>query len=414
MAIVLIIGSGAREHALAQTFAQSDQVKQIYVAPGNPGMKDAKIKLVDIATSDQTALATFAKHHVIDLTVVGAEGPLVDGIVDTFQAQGLTIFGPNKAAAQLEGSKTFMKRLVLDHQIPTARALTVDTVTKAQAAVKALGWPIVIKQDGLAAGKGVRILEDAVSSERVIQAIYQADPTARLVIEEYLEGREFSIFSLVGKRQVIHTPVAQDHKRRFEGGQGPNTGGMGAYSPVPFASPELVEEAINQLVTPLLDAMAAAGCPYQGILYTGVMLTTEGPRVIEYNVRFGDPEAQVVLPQLRSDLYILIQDLLAGRPVTPRWQTEQTYIGVVLVNPDYPTATTRVYMVPDFSAKLRVNYGGVMTNAGQLVSQRGRVVTVITAATKLVEAQAKIYRLLAEQPTDLAYRRDIGQQGLAE
>lgn len=413
MATVLIVGSGSREHALAETFARSPQVEHVYVAPGNPGMVADKIHPVAIETNNQAALVAFAKEKAISLTLVGSEAPLVAGLVDAFEDQGLAIFGPRKAAARLEGSKAFMKKLVLEEHIPTAQAVTVHDEAAAQQAVSSLGWPVVVKQDGLAAGKGVTILDDEVSSQTFLHRLYQVDAQTSLVIEEYLEGHEFSLFSLVGKEQVIHTPVAQDHKRRFDGDQGPNTGGMGAYSPVPFVQQAMVQEAVDQLVTPLLAAMKAAGCPYQGVLYTGVMLTAGGPKVIEYNVRFGDPEAQVVLPQLKSDFYELIQGLLQGKQVQPEWQKDQTYLGVVLVNPTYPKPADQMFVLSDLAATgLRVNYGGVALKAGQLVSQGGRVATLVAGARNLAQAQAEVYRALTDQVLPLAYRHDIGQQGL--
>lgn len=410
MAKVLIIGSGAREHTIAQTFHRSPQVEEVFVAPGNLGMNETGISTVAIPTNDFPALIKFAKAHRIDLTFVGNEAPLVDGIVDAFEAAGLAIFGPNRQAAKLEGSKAFMKKLLADAKIPTAQAKTVTNLEDAEAVADELGYPIVVKTDALAAGKGVSIHQTKAAADEFLTNLYQQQPDAKLVMEEYLAGFEFSIFSLVGKKQVVHTPIAHDYKRRFENDRGPNTGGMGSYSPVASVSKQNLDLAINQLVTPTLAAMKKQGTPFYGVLYTGVMLTKSGPKVIEFNVRFGDPETQVVLPQLQSDFYTLIKGLLDGEPVQPKWQATDTYLGVVLVNPNYPAANHQIYPVPNFEGQILVNYASIKEVKGdQFVSDGGRILTTVAHARTLDLARQAIYSILDQTKMSLAYRKDIGK-----
>lgn len=413
MAKVLVIGSGAREHALAVTFQKSAQVTDVFVAPGNAGMQTDGIHTVAIDVLDIAGLTDFAREHQIDLTFVGSEAPLIAGVVDAFMAAGLTIFGPTQAAAQLEGSKTFAKDLLLANQIPTAQARAVDNHAAALAAVEAFGAPIVIKQDGLAAGKGVTIHQTLTAATAALAETYAADEHAKLVIEEFLQGVEFSIFSLVGPNGVVHAPVAQDHKRLLDGDKGPNTGGMGAYSPVRWLAEADIQAAIDQLVTPMLTAMTANNTPYTGVLYTGVMLTAAGPKVIEYNVRFGDPETQVVLPQLESDLYEVVLALLAGQTPAVQWQQDDVYLGVVLATPGYPGPLGERQVVPALQTNaLTTFYAGVQANDAKMMSNGGRVATVVAHAKTAHDAQAAVYQAIAATQTALIYRRDIGYQAV--
>ncbi|GAO99484.1 phosphoribosylamine--glycine ligase [Fructobacillus ficulneus] len=411
MAKVLVIGSGAREHALAQTFLKSPQVDQVLVAPGNDGMTDTDLVRLPIAATDIPALLAAAADQGVDLTFVGNEDPLIDGIVDAFQAAGLTIFGPSAAAAQLEGSKTFAKEILTSHGIPTAQAVTVTSQAEAQAALANFDWPTVFKLDGLALGKGVTIIEDQSAADEYLQSLYHQNPSAKLVIEEYLNGVEFSIFSLVGHDgQVVHVPFAQDHKRRYDHDRGPNTGGMGAYSPLAWLQPAEGQRAIAELVDPLLAAMSDRGTPFVGVLYTGVMLTAAGPKVIEFNVRFGDPEAQVVLPQLESDFYQVLVDLLAGQHPVAKWQTDAVYLGVVLAAPGYPQAPEKGGQVPA-AADLQpawVNYAGVKATETGLIANGGRVATVVGTGRDTQTAQETLYKILNQHHGDLVYRHDIG------
>ena len=415
MAKVMVIRSGAREHALAETFLRSTEVEEVIVVPGNAGMQSAGIRTVDHDMLDVTGLRHLAEQEAIDLTFVGSEAPLIAGVVDVFQTAGLKIFGPTQQAAQLEGSKQFAKDVMAEAGVPTATSVMVTDESSALQALKNFALPLVIKQDGLAAGKGVVICRDREDAETMIQLAYERQVDAPLVIESYMAGVEFSIFSLVGPNGVIHAPIAQDHKRRFDNDQGLNTGGMGAYSPVRWVSDEIVQEAIQTLVLPTLATMAACEMPFTGVLYTGVMLTDAGPKVVEYNVRFGDPEAQVVFPQLQSDFYELISTLLAGEQPKAIWQQDDVYVGVVLVNPSYSATTTEHIDLPSFSiADINTFYAGVTRNDDKLISNGGRIATVVGHAATASQAQEMVYDAIDATQTTLAYRDDIGCQAVRE
>ena len=411
MSKVLIVGSGAREHALAQTFLRSPQVDEVIVAPGNDGMAKSGITCQDIAVTELTALRDFARSQQIDLTFVGSEEPLTLGIVDVFETSGLTIFGPSKKAAQLEGSKSFTKNILKKYHIPTANAQTVTSRSAAQASLELFDFPVVFKLDGLALGKGVTIINNRNDGEIYLDELYQQQSDAKLVIEEYLDGVEFSVFTLVGRNgQMTHAPLAQDHKRRFDGDKGPNTGGMGAYSPVTWISDDIRRQTINMLVEPTVKAMLSEKIPFSGVLYTGVMLTTQGPKVIEFNVRFGDPEAQVVLPQYTGDFYDLIMQLLQGNQPTTKWQEEDIYLGVVLASPGYPEAPQKGLRVPEIPYP--VNYAGVSLQNGQLVTKGGRVLTVVHHQKTIAVAQKQLYEVLDIIDMALEFRHDIGYQAV--
>lgn len=411
MSKVLIVGSGAREHVLAQTFLRSPQVDEVIVAPGNDGMAKSGITCQDIAVTELTALRDFARSQQIDLTFVGSEEPLTLGIVDVFEASGLTIFGPSKKAAQLEGSKSFTKNILKKYHIPTANAQTVTSRSVAQASLELFDFPVVFKLDGLALGKGVTIINNRNDGEIYLDELYQQQSDAKLVIEEYLDGVEFSVFTLVGRNgQMTHAPLAQDHKRRFDGDKGPNTGGMGAYSPVTWISDDIRRQTINMLVEPTVKAMLSEKIPFSGVLYTGVMLTTQGPKVIEFNVRFGDPEAQVVLPQYTGDFYDLIMQLLQGNQPTTKWQEEDIYLGVVLASPGYPEAPQNGLRVPEIPYP--VNYAGVSLQNGQLVTKGGRVLTVVHHQKTIAVAQKQLYEVLDKIDMALEFRHDIGYQAV--
>jgi len=411
MSKVLIVGSGAREHALAQTFLRSPQVDEVIVAPGNDGMAKSGITCQDIAVTELTALRDFARSQQIDLTFVGSEEPLTLGIVDVFEASGLAIFGPSKKAAQLEGSKSFTKNILKKYHIPTANAQTVTSRSAAQASLELFDFPVVFKLDGLALGKGVTIINNRNDGEIYLDELYQQQSDAKLVIEDYLDGVEFSVFTLVGRNgQMTHAPLAQDHKRRFDGDKGPNTGGMGAYSPVTWISDDIRRQTINMLVEPTVKAMLSEKIPFSGVLYTGVMLTTQGPKVIEFNVRFGDPEAQVVLPQYTGDFYDLIMQLLQGNQPTTKWQEEDIYLGVVLASPGYPEAPQNGLRVPEIPYP--VNYAGVSLQNGQLVTKGGRVLTVVHHQKTIAVAQKQLYEVLDKIDMALEFRHDIGYQAV--
>ncbi|MDI4584931.1 phosphoribosylamine--glycine ligase [Oenococcus sp. UCMA 14587] len=414
MAKVLIIGAGAREHILAKTFLKSPQVDRVFVAPGNEGMIEEQIKIVPINVDDLKGLVDFAKKETIDLTFVGSEEPLVLGIVDEFEKAGLKIFGPNKAAAQLEGSKSFAKLILKEAKVPTAAFSIVQSLSEARRALVKHDFPVVFKLDGLAAGKGVSIISSCQQAEDYIVDLYKNNSNTKLLIEEFMQGPEFSLFSLVGKNNtVVHTPIAQDHKRRFDGDKGPNTGGMGAYSPVAQISSVVVEKVIKSIIEPTLEVMQDKGNPFIGVLYTGLMLTKNGPKVVEFNVRFGDPEAQVVLPQLNGDFYQMIIDLLNGRRPLTEWQKKVIYLAVVIAAPGYPNDVKKGFSTPtlsDIPLDLQIDYAAVKKDGHNLISDGGRVATIVGHAKKIQLAQKNIYSYLDRSKLQLAYRHDIAYQ----
>ncbi|KGH99820.1 phosphoribosylamine--glycine ligase [Oenococcus oeni] len=414
MAKALIIGAGAREHILAKTFLKSPQVDQVFVTPGNEGMIEERIKIVPINIDDLKGMVDFAKKENIDLTFVGSEEPLVLGIVDEFKKAGLKIFGPNKTAAQLEGSKSFAKSILKEANVPTAAFSIVRSLSEARRALVKHDFPVVFKLDGLAAGKGVSIISSCQQAEDYIVNLYKNNPNTKLLIEEFMQGPEFSLFSLVGKNNtVVHTPIAQDHKRRFDGDKGPNTGGMGAYSPVAQISSAIIEKVIKSIVEPVLKVMQDKGNPFIGVLYTGLMLTKSGPKVVEFNVRFGDPEAQVILPQLKGDFYQMIIDLMDGRKPLIEWQKKEIYLAVVIAAPGYPDNVEKGFSAPlldDLPSDLQIDYAAVKKDGHNLISSGGRVATIVGHAKKVQLAQKDVYSYLNRSNLQLAYRHDIANQ----
>ncbi|GGG32507.1 phosphoribosylamine--glycine ligase [Lysinibacillus alkalisoli] len=411
---VLVIGGGGREHAIAKQFAQAPSVNQVFVAPGNDGMaQDAT--LVNIAASDFITLIQFAKEHAIDLTFVGPEQPLTEGIVDAFEEAGLRIFGPNKKAAQLEGSKSFAKDIMKKYHIPTAAYETFTEVAQAVAYIKQQGAPIVIKADGLAAGKGVIV---AMTEEEAIAAVEDmignqrfGDSSSRVVIEEFLDGEEFSFMSFVHKGQIYPMVIAQDHKRAYDGDTGPNTGGMGAYSPVPQISQAVIDEAYRTVVEPTVQAMEDENTSFTGILYAGLILTKQGPKVIEFNARFGDPETQVVLPRMTSDFGAFMMALMNEEPFDLTW-SEEAMLGVVIASEGYPNTVENGKVLPDLtslSQEYAVYHAGTKQVNGQFVGNGGRVLLVAAKAKDLKTAQEKVYQGIAQHTWDnFFYRKDIG------
>ncbi len=323
---ILVIGSGGREHAIAQKLLQSSKVATVFCARGNAGMKRDGIQLVDIAEDDHSGLIKFAKENAVDWTFIGPELPLLNGIVDDFRMAGLLAFGPLKAAALIEGSKDFAKELMNKYKIPTADHQTFFDFEEAKAYVLEKGTPIVIKADGLAAGKGVVVAQDIDTALTALRDMLTQNKFgssgAKVVIEEFLSGEEFSLLAFVRDQEVYPMVIAQDHKRAYEGDLGPNTGGMGAYAPVPQIPDKMVVEAIESIVKPTVRGLAAEGRAFTGILYTGLIVTEDGPKVIEFNARFGDPETQVVLQRLESDFAQIIDDLLKGRQPIVEWKKE--------------------------------------------------------------------------------------------
>jgi phosphoribosylamine---glycine ligase len=336
---VLIIGGGARESALALKFKQSPQVDHVYVAPGNPAMTLLGVDPINIDDNDFTKLIDFAETHQIDLTFVGPEVPLAAGIVDAFQAADQPIFGVTKKVAQLEASKTFAKDFMARHQLPTAASKTVHNAIDAHAEAATMGLPLVLKKDGLAAGKGVVIAQDGETLDETIEKMYADHPDATVLLEQYLAGEEASVMALFNGEKRVVLPLSQDHKRRFANDRGPNTGGMGAISPLPQFNDDQVTAA-HQLVDATLKGMQADGLDGQGVMYIGLIFTPDGPKILEYNMRFGDPETQVLLPQITNDFYQLISDLLANRQPSLTL-SDKAYACFVAVNPAYPSSSRR-------------------------------------------------------------------------
>ena len=409
---VLVIGSGGREHAIAKQFNEAPSVEKVFVAPGNDGMKnDAEVVAIDAL--DFAALVAFAKENEIALTFVGPEQPLAAGIVDYFQAQGLTIFGPSKAAAQIEGSKSYAKEIMNKYNIPTAAHETFTEAAPAIAYIKEQGAPIVIKADGLAAGKGVIV---AMTEEEAIEAVEDmignqrfGDSSSRVVIEEFLDGEEFSFMSFVHKGQIYPMVIAQDHKRAYDGDKGPNTGGMGAYSPVPQIPQDVISDAYIKIVEPTVKAMEEEGVSFTGILYAGLILTNKGPKVIEFNARFGDPETQVVLPRMASDFGLFMKALMEEKYFDLQWHDE-AMLGVVVAAEGYPGDVEKGNRLPELSdIELPVYHAGTKQVDGQFVGNGGRVLLVAAKANDLKAAQEKVYAELAKKEWDkFFFRNDIG------
>lgn len=416
---ILVIGSGGREHVLTQKFVQSPMVTKVFCAKGNPGMNQRGIQTVAIEEDDHQALIAFAKEQQVDWTFVGPEVPLLNGIVDDFLAAGLRIFGPTKAAAFIEGSKDFAKQLMNRYQIPTAAHQTFTSFEAAKTYIETKEMPIVIKADGLAAGKGVVVATTQVQALEALADMLKHNKFgksgARVVVEEFLEGEEFSLMAFVRGTEVYPMVIAQDHKRAFDGDRGPNTGGMGAYSPVPQIAETMIDQAIEKILKPAALGMQKEGRSFTGILYAGLIATAEGPKVIEFNARFGDPETQVVLQRLTSDLATIIDDLLHERTPIIQWNPTGVSLGVVVAAEGYPGTYETGHVLPNFDEEEQVNvyYAGVKKQKEQLVSEGGRVYLIEASADTLEEAQRQIYTLLAQsKTTGTFYRNDIGDKAI--
>lgn len=406
---VLVVGKGGREHALARAASLSPQCETLYMAPGNPGM--AKLgTCVPVADNDIEGLVQFAKDHAIDLTIVGPEATLALGIADAFKAEGLTVFGPSQAATQVESSKDFAKEIMKKYDIPTAAYATFDNFDDAWRYVQEQGAPIVVKEDGLKAGKGVTVamrLEDAREALEIAFAI----PDNKVVIEQYLEGFEYSLIALVHNDLVVPLEIAQDHKRAYDNDEGPNTGGMGAYTGLPFIDRSDIDYAMEHIMRPVAEALDEEGTPFCGVLYGGLIKTADGIKVIEFNARFGDPETEVVLPLLESDLCRLMCDVADGKAVEARWSDMAT-IGVVLASKGYPGSYEKGCAI-DLPADLdaTVYHMGTKLDAGRLVTAGGRVMIVVCAAATLAEARDKVRRQVERIGCDnLFHRNDIADK----
>ena len=416
---LLVVGSGGREHAIAKKLLESKDVEQVFVAPGNDGMTLDGLDLINIGISEHSKLIDFAKANDIAWTFIGPDDALAAGIVDDFNAAGLKAFGPTKVAAELEWSKDFAKEIMVKYDVPTAAYGTFSDFEEAKAYIEEKGAPIVVKADGLALGKGVVVAETV---EQAVEAAHEmlldnkfGDSGARVVIEEFLDGEEFSLFAFVNGDKLYIMPTAQDHKRAYDGDKGPNTGGMGAYSPVPQIGQDVVDTAIESIVKPTVQAMSDEGTPFTGILYAGLIATADGPKVIEFNARFGDPETEVVLPKLTSDLGAGISALLNGETPEFTWDNDNATLGVVLAGDGYPVDVIKGAAIPEIPVDedSHVYYAGVARSEEGLVANSGRVLLVETSAADIKAAQDKVYAIIDQLDTKgMFYRHDIGAKAL--
>ena len=419
---ILILGSGGREHALAWKIAASPLSDRLYCAPGNAGIaREAICVALDIA--DHAAVITFCRTNHIDFVVVGPEAPLCAGIVDDLEAAGIKAFGPSKAAARLEGSKGFTKDLCRKNGIPTAAYERFTAIAPAKAYLRARGAPIVIKADGLAAGKGVVVAQSLAEAEDAVDMMFAGglgDAGGEIVIEDFLDGEEASFFALCDGDTAIALTTAQDHKRAYDGDKGPNTGGMGAYSPAPNIDEAMATRVMTEIITPTLRAMKAMGCPYKGVLYAGLMITAEGPKLIEYNARFGDPETQVLMLRLKSDL---VPALLASRDgmlknFDLRWSGEPA-LTVVMAAKGYPGAYQRGSMIEGLDAARDVEgaeifHAGTKADGEKILANGGRVLDVSAVGETVREAQTRAYEAVSRiHWPDGFYRHDIGWRAVA-
>lgn len=408
---ILVIGKGGREHALALACSKSKLCDTLYCAPGNPGM--AKIgTCVSISDGDVEGLVTFAKEKSIDLTIVGPEATLSLGVVDAFEKAGLKIFGPTKAATQVESSKDFAKGLMKKYNIPTAAYQTFDTKEAAWSYVQSQGAPIVIKEDGLKAGKGVTVAQTLDEAKEALDIAFDI-PKNKVVIEECLVGFEYSLICLVHGNLVVPLEVAQDHKCVNDGDTGPNTGGMGSYSPVKKITPEIISETVQKVLQPMADAMVAEGVPFTGFLYGGLMLTKDGIKTIEFNARFGDPEAEVILSRLESDFVEAILKVMNNERVNLKWSPKVSH-GVVLASEGYPASSTKGAKITlDASSDALIYHMGTKMEDENLVTNGGRVLMVVTLEDTLEEAYAHTYKEVEKVDCDkLFYRHDIGRKDM--
>ncbi|KQX04330.1 phosphoribosylamine--glycine ligase [Ensifer sp. Root423] len=417
---VLLIGSGGREHALAWKIAQSPKLTKLYAAPGNPGIAE-EAEIIALDTDDHAAVADFCRKEAIDFVVVGPEGPLVAGIADVLRAAGIAVFGPSAAAAQLEGSKGFTKDLCARYDIPTGAYGRFTDAESAKIYVREQGAPIVIKADGLAAGKGVTVamtLDEALAAVDDCFAGAFGAAGAEVVVEAYLDGEEASFFCLSDGKTALALASAQDHKRVGDGDTGPNTGGMGAYSPAPVMTSEMIERTMKEILEPTMRGMAESGHPFSGVFFAGLMITAKGPELIEYNVRFGDPECQVLMMRMKSDLlpllYAAATGTLAG--MTVEWRDE-TALTVVMASKGYPGSyakNTPIDALPAASDTTKVFHAGTAMKDGGLVATGGRVLNITATGASAGEAKDRAYAALSAVSWDNGfYRHDIGWRAVA-
>ena len=417
---LLVVGSGGREHAIAKKLLESRDVEQVFVAPGNDGMTLDGLDLVNIGISEHYKLIEFAKKNDVAWSFIGPDDALAAGIVDDFNQAGLKAFGPSRLAAELEWSKDFAKEIMVKYGVPTAAYGTFSNFEEAKVYIEKQGAPIVVKADGLALGKGVVVAETV---EQAVEAAHDmlldnkfGDSGARVVIEEFLDGEEFSLFAFVNGDKFYIMPTAQDHKRAYDGDKGPNTGGMGAYAPVPHLPQSVVDQSVETIIKPVLKGMIAEGRSYLGVLYAGLILTADGPKVIEFNSRFGDPETQIILPRLTSDFAQNITDILDKKEPAITWLDEGVTLGVVVASEGYPLDYEKGLPLPEKTeGDIITYYAGAKfaENSRALLSNGGRVYMLVTTADIVSAAQEKIYDQLKKQDTTgLFYRMDIGSKAL--
>ena len=418
---ILILGSGGREHALLWKLAQSPEATKLYAVPGNPGMAELA-ECVAGSIEDNAAVVKFAQEKKIDLVVVGPEVPLMNGVVDALRAAGIKAFGPTKAAAELEGSKSFSKNIMKKYGIPTAKYEVFTDADAARAYIEKEGAPIVIKADGLAAGKGVIVAE---TKEQALDAVHEIMDDAafgkagsRVVIEAFMEGEEASLLAFTDGKAIRPMVSSQDHKRAYDGDKGPNTGGMGTYAPAPVMTKDMVEQATEKILKPMIAAMAKEGRPYQGCLYAGLMITEEGPKVVEFNARFGDPETQVVLPLLKGDLVKIMQACVDGTLDTAAVDWEDgAAVCVVMASGGYPKSYKKGYAIDGLkkaeSLGTFVFHAGTAKKDGKVVTSGGRVLGVTARGGGIKEATEKAYKgVEAIRFTDEFHRKDIAHRAL--
>ena len=402
---VLVIGGGGREHAIVHALSKSSKVTEIYAAPGNAGISKLAM-CVNIKDTEVEKLVEFAKSEKIDLVVVGPEASLAVGIIDALNAAGIKAFGPTKAAARIESSKNFAKDLMLKYNIPTARYEVFEDYESAISFVKISPFPTVLKYDGLAAGKGVVIAENFEEAEAALKDMLLDDKfgKGKVVIEEYLEGPEFSFMCFVDGDKVYPLQLAQDHKRAYDGDKGPNTGGMGAYSPLPFITEKDYEYALNEIMIPTAKAMVNEDAPFKGVLYGGLMKTKKGIKVIEFNARFGDPETEVVLPRLTSDIYDAFMAIVDGKEPVLTWDNNYT-IGIVMASKGYPGDYKKGFIIENATSDNIYHMGTKFDENGNYVTNGGRVLFVVASASTLEEANKKANALVDEIKCDNLYHR---------
>ncbi|WP_100334197.1 phosphoribosylamine--glycine ligase [Bacillus alkalisoli] len=414
---VLVIGRGGREHAIVWKLAQSPSVTKVFAAPGNIGMEQLATR-VPIDELNMNELINFAKTNEIDLTFVGPEAPLLAGIVNEFEKEGLPIFGPTKEAAIIEGSKSFSKDLMKKYNIPTAKYEVFNSYEEALKYIEEKGAPIVIKADGLAAGKGVVVAITLAEAKEALWSMMAekkfGKASSQVVVEQFLQGEEFSLMAFVNGENVYPMVIAQDHKRAFDGDKGPNTGGMGAYSPVPQIPNEVITTSVETILKPVAKALVTESRSFCGILYAGLMLTNEGPKVIEFNARFGDPETQVVLPRMQDDLAEVLLHVLEKKNYTIEWNNSAV-VGVVLAAKGYPEAYEKGELIEGLESidDALVFHAGTEKHNDKIITNGGRVLLLAAEADGLSEAYDKVYKEITKiKSSALFYRKDIGHKAI--